>query len=100
MDILLKITPIAMVTFVLSSMLAMGLSLSVTQIVNPLKSVRLVALSLVANFILMPLAALGLARLLALDEPLGIGLLLLGVAAGAPFLPKLAQVAKGNLAFA
>ena len=35
-----------------------------------------------------------------LDEPLGIGLLLLGCAAGAPFLPKLAELAKGNLAFA
>jgi BASS family bile acid:Na+ symporter len=29
-----------------------------------------------------------------------VGLLLLGAAAGAPFLPKLAQIAKGNLAFA
>ena len=36
----------------------------------------------------------------AADEPLGVGLLLLGTAAGAPFLPKLAQIAKGDLAFA
>jgi BASS family bile acid:Na+ symporter len=100
MDILEKLTPIAMVTFVLSSMLAMGLSLTVAQIVTPLKNFRLVALSLIANFVLMPLAALGLAKLLWLDESFGIGLLLLGTAAGAPFLPKLAQVAKGNLAFA
>jgi BASS family bile acid:Na+ symporter len=35
-----------------------------------------------------------------LDEPFGLGLLLLGCAAGAPFLPKLAELAKGNLAFA
>jgi BASS family bile acid:Na+ symporter len=48
----------------------------------------------------MPLAALVLAKVLVLDEPLGIGLLLLGCAAGAPFLPKLAELAKGNLAFA
>jgi BASS family bile acid:Na+ symporter len=42
-----------------------------------------------------------LAPVLRLDEPLGVGLLSLGVAAaGAPFLPKLAQIAKGNLAFA
>ena len=41
----------------------------------------------------------GLAALLRLDQPLGVGLLLLGTAAGAPFLPKLAQIAKGNLAF-
>jgi BASS family bile acid:Na+ symporter len=38
--------------------------------------------------------------MLRLDAPLGVGLLLLGAAAGAPFLPKLAQIAKGNLAFA
>ena len=100
MDILLKLTPVAMLTFVLSSMIAMGLSLTITEIVAPLKNVRLVSLSLIANFILMPMAALGLAKLLQLQEPLGIGLLLLGSAAGAPFLPKLAQVAKGNLAFA
>ena len=60
---------------------------------------RLVVLSLLANFVLMPLAAVGLAALLRLDQPLGVGLLLLGAAAGAPFLPKLAQIAKGNLAF-
>jgi BASS family bile acid:Na+ symporter len=55
---------------------------------------------LLANFVVMPLGALALAKVLWLDEPLGIGLLLLGCAAGAPFLPKLAELAKGNLAFA
>jgi BASS family bile acid:Na+ symporter len=44
--------------------------------------------------------ALALGKLLRLDEPLGVGLLILGAAAGAPFLPLLAQLAKGNLAFA
>jgi BASS family bile acid:Na+ symporter len=48
----------------------------------------------------MPLGALAIARVLRLDQPLGIALLLLGAAAGAPFLPKLAGIAKGNLAFA
>jgi bile acid:Na+ symporter, BASS family len=48
----------------------------------------------------MPLVALALARATPLDESLGIGLLLLGAAGGAPFLPKLAQIARGNLAFA
>ena len=48
----------------------------------------------------MPLGAVVLCTLLRLDQPLGVGLLLLGTAAGAPFLPKLAEIAKGNLAFA
>jgi BASS family bile acid:Na+ symporter len=89
-----------MLTFVLSSMLAMGLGLTVGQIIAPLRSLRLVALSLAANFVVMPLVALALGKLLRLDEPLGVGLLVLGAAAGAPFLPLLAQLAKGNLAFA
>ncbi len=94
-----KATPVAMLVFVLSSMLAMGLGLTVGEIVAPLRNARLVVLSLLVNFVLMPIVALALADLLRLDEPLGVGLLLLGAAAGAPFLPKLAQIAKGNLAF-
>jgi bile acid:Na+ symporter, BASS family len=78
----------------------MGLNLTVGQIITPLRNVRLVTLSLLVNFVLMPLAAVGLATLLRLDEPLSVGLLLLGSAAGAPFLPKLAQIAKADLAFA
>jgi len=91
---------VAMLGFVLSSMLAMGLGLTVREIIAPLRNVRLIVLSLVANFVLMPLVAIALARVLRLEEAFGVGLLLLGTAAGAPFLPKLAQIAKGNLAFA
>jgi bile acid:Na+ symporter, BASS family len=100
MELLQKATSVAMLIFVLSSMLAMGLGLTVSQIITPLRHARLVVLSLLANFVLMPLAAIALAALLRLDPPLGVGLLLLGTAAGAPFLPKLAQIAEGNLAFA
>src|SRR6516162_5177389 len=100
MELMQKVALVAMLTFVLSSMLAMGLGLTVRQISAPLRNVRLVVSSLLANFVLMPLGAVALAALLQLDQPLGVGLLLLGAAAGAPFLPKLAQIARGNLAFA
>jgi BASS family bile acid:Na+ symporter len=100
MDLLSKASTIAMLSFVVSSMLAMGTGLTVAQIIEPLRNVRLLVLALLAHFILMPLGAFTLARVLWLDESFGIGLLLLGCAAGAPFLPKLAELAKGNLAFA
>jgi BASS family bile acid:Na+ symporter len=90
----------SVVVFVVSSTLAVGLGLTLHQILAPLQNGRLVALSLLANFLLAPLAAIGLATLLGLDEPLGVGLLLCGVAAGAPFLLKLADLAKGNMPFA
>ena len=90
----------SVVVFVVSSTLSVGLGLTVPQILAPLTNGRLVMRSLVANFVLAPIAAIGLARLLALDEPLGVGLLLVGVAGGAPFLLKLADLAKANMAFA
>ncbi len=100
MDLKQAAVSTAMIVFVLSSVIGMGLGLRVAEIVAPLRSWRLVALSLLANFVAMPLVALALARATPLDESLGIGLLLLGAAGGAPFLPKLAQIARGNLAFA
>jgi BASS family bile acid:Na+ symporter len=100
MDLLNKASNIAMLSFVVSSMLAMGAGLLVAQIIEPLRNARLVILALAANFILMPIGAYALATVLRLDESFGIGLLVLGCAAGAPFLPKLAELAKGDLPFA
>jgi BASS family bile acid:Na+ symporter len=100
MELIQKLVPVCMLVFVLSSMLAMGFGLTVGEIIAPLRDIRRVVMSVLANFLLVPLIALALAALLRLDEPLGVGLLLLGSAAGAPFLPKLTQLAKGNLALA
>ncbi len=100
MELLKKAVPFAMLAFVISSMLAMGLGLTVRQIVTPLRNYSLVARALLANFVVIPLVAMGLGRLLHLDEPLAVGLLLLGTSAGAPFLPKLAQLAKADIGFA
>ena len=98
MELIAKIIPLAVLAFVVSSMLAVGLGLTLTEIVTPLRSGRLLAAALGANFVLMPIAALAIASGLQLAEPLRIALLLLATAAGAPFLPKLVGVAKGDLA--
>ncbi len=100
MELLSKAVPVAMLSFVVSSMLAVGVSLTLRQIADPLRNVRLVAMGLAANFVLMPLAAVGLGRLLRLDPSFAVGLVILGSAAGAPFLPLLAKLSKGNMAFA
>ena len=64
MELMQKATPFAMLVFVLSSMVAMGLDLTVGQIIAPLRNARLVVLSLLVNFVLMPIGALALAALL------------------------------------
>ena len=85
--------------FIVTSMLAMGMSLTVAQILDPLKNVRLVVLALLANFVLVPLLAFVINRVIPLDQSLQIGLVVLGTAAGAPFLPKLVQGTRGDIAF-
>lgn len=99
-EVLISGANLSVVVFVVSSTLAVGLNLTVPQILDPLRNGRLVALSLLANFVAAPVVAIGLARVFGLEEPLGIGLLLVGLAGGAPFLLKLAELAKGNMAFA
>ncbi len=86
--------------FVVTSMLVMGMSLTVPQIIEPLRNVRLVVLALVAAFVIVPATAVVLRAVIPMDEQLQIGLMLMASAHGAPFLPKLTQIAKGNLAFA
>jgi arsenite transporter len=91
------IAALAGLTFVVASMLGTGLSLTVAQILQPLKNARLVILALLANFVLVPLLAFGIARVLPLDQSLQIGLIVLATTAGAPFLVKEVAAAKGNL---
>ena len=96
---LIAIGTLGVLVFIVTSMLGMGFSLTVPQIIAPLKNTRLLVLSLVANFVIVPILVLLIVRVLPLSEGLQIGLILVGLAAGAPFLPKLVQVAKGDMAF-
>lgn len=91
---------LSVLLFVISSMASMGLSLRLSEIAASLSDPRLVATALAANFLISPAIAFGITAALPLNESIRIGLMLLSTAAGAPFLPKLAEVAKGNTAFA
>jgi predicted Na+-dependent transporter len=97
LEVIAKLSGVA---FVVTSMVAMGLSLTVPMIVEPLRRWTIVVGAIVANFVVVPLVALGIAEGLSLDPQLRDGLLIFGLAAGAPFLPKLAQGANGDVAVA
>ena len=97
---LIALGTLSVLVFVITSMVGMGFSLTIKQIAAPLRNTRLVLLSLAANFIIVPLLVLVIVRVIPLPEGIQIGLILAGMAAGAPFLPKLVQVAKGDMAFA
>ena len=99
-ETLTAITRLLVLLFLVSSMSGIGLGLTLSQIIAPLRNVKLIVLAVIMNFIIVPLLAVVAARLLRLDEPFALGLLLLGLAAGAPFLPKVVGIANGDVALA
>ncbi len=98
--ILSSLLDIATLVFAVSSMLSVGFSYTVRELIEPLRNARLVIGALVANFVLVPLLAFAITSFLSLGEGREIGLLLVAAAAGAPFVIKLTQAAAGDLALA
>ncbi|MEY3255661.1 MAG: hypothetical protein RLZZ29_792 [Cyanobacteriota bacterium] len=90
---------IAFLAFVVATMFGTGLKLTVQQIWQPLRNIRLVVLSLLTNFVLVPLFVYLLLQVIPVNEPVKDGLIIMALASGPPALPKLAQIVKGNLAF-
>jgi len=100
MEILDVLYDLMSLVFVLGTMISMGLSLTVSQIMEPLKNLRFVIMALLVNFVVVPVAAYVLTLVIPLDEALVTGLILVSLAAGAPALPKLAEIAKVSTATA
>ena len=88
---------IAHAGLVLSSMLATGLGLTVSEITTPLRNARLVLLSRLANFVVMPIAALAPPRRCGSTSARR-GPLLLG-RRPAHRSAEIGEISKGNLAF-
>ncbi|MCX5749920.1 MAG: hypothetical protein NTZ10_06750 [Candidatus Saganbacteria bacterium] len=91
---------ISMYTFILTSLFGAGLGLTIKEIIEPIKNLRIVFLALLSNFALIPLMAFALSVFLKADPGLHAGLIIIACCAGAPFLPKLITLAKGDIAHA
>jgi predicted Na+-dependent transporter len=102
-QILRLLVKVSIIGFVVGHLLALGMRLTVQEILEPLRRRRLVVLALVANFVLGPIFAYLSAQLISVVIPLEqgyvIGLMIIGSAAGSPMLPKWVKLAKGDLGF-
>lgn len=68
---------IAITIFAVSSMVSVGLAYPIGLIIGPLREARAVFRALVSNFVLVPLLAVGIERMIPLDPPAALGLFLL-----------------------
>lgn len=98
MAILAWVLDASVLVFAVSSMLSVGLGNTLAEILGPLRDLRAVVRALVANFVLVPLLAVLVLRLVPLDVPHAVGILLIATAAGAPFLIKLVEAAESDIA--
>ena len=92
---------IAAIVMLVSLMLSAGLEIKVEHLVAALKNYGLLARALVANFIVVPIFGVLLARTFHLDVYIAIGFVLMALAPGVPFLVRAAgRTPGGSLGFA
>ena len=97
LEIALKIS---LVIFMVGNLLDMGLRVKFQEALEGLRNARFVVLSILWGFVLCPALAYALAKVIPLAPPYAIGLILLGVAPCAPFLPMVVDRARGDLGYA
>ena len=98
-DVLGVLFKISLAIFMAGSLLEMGLKINLQDALRGLRNVRFVAHTLVWSFVICPALAYAITRVIPLEPPYAIGLILLGMAPCAPFVPLLVDKAKGDLGF-
>lgn len=81
-------------------MLSMGLRVNVNSVWSAARPSPVVAVCVLANYVLVPIAALTLLYLFRADPLVSVGFLILAVCPGAPVAPPISGLANGNLPLA
>jgi BASS family bile acid:Na+ symporter len=90
---------ISLVVFMAGNLLDMGLRLNPANAVRGLRDVRFVLHTLFWGFVVGPAVALLITRVIPLESPYAMGLILLGMAPCAPFVPVFVDRARGDLGY-
>ena len=86
--------------FVVTAALAQGLSSTGQSLGQPLRAhQQLNVMLLISNFIMLPAILIGLAAVIPFDKQVKMAIIALALCAGAPFIPWLVSLAKGNIAY-
>jgi bile acid:Na+ symporter, BASS family len=96
--IFLLVGVIGVVICAVATMLSLAFTFTIPDIAATLKNYRLMGLSLIASFIIVPLVASLMIRYANLSQEYSTGLAIIAAAAGATFLLKLTTTVKGNTA--
>jgi bile acid:Na+ symporter, BASS family len=98
-EIWMLLFKVSLAIFMAGSLLEMGLKLSLGDGIRSLRNVRFVAHTLLWCFVICPALAYAITLMLPMRPPYAIGLILVGMAPCAPFVPRLVDKAKGDIGY-
>jgi len=87
------------IAFMLGNLLAVGLEADLKAALTPLRDLRFVLTATLLNWLICPAFAWLISQVLPLVPPFTTGLLLIGLAPAAPFLPMVVRRAGGDLVY-
>jgi BASS family bile acid:Na+ symporter len=94
-----KIQTITVVIFMVGNLLEVGLRLEVADALAALRHGRFLVISMLWCFVLGPVLAVGLTKIIPLTAPYALGLVLLGLAPCSPAIPVMMRKSGGSLAY-
>jgi len=100
MAILHTINSAFLVIMLWATSLGLGMQFTLLQILAPFKRVRLVAMAVALNLIVVPIIGWGLTKVVSIDPGYATGILLVAFASAAPASLKFAQIGRGDVPLA
>jgi BASS family bile acid:Na+ symporter len=96
---LMNLMGITLVVFMVGSLLEAGLRLEIAEAAKAMRNVRFVVLSLLCCFVIGPLLAIGLTKVIPLEAPWALGMVILGLVPASPAGPVFVGIARGSLEY-
>lgn len=98
-EILEVVLKISILFFMVGNMAGMGAQLAMAEALAALRNVRFIVMTIVWGWVLCPSFAYLLAKIIPMEQPYAIGLILLGMTPCAPFVPMMVKKARGDLGY-
>jgi BASS family bile acid:Na+ symporter len=98
-EILQIVLKISIIFFMVGNMAGMGAEIATGEALAALRNVRFVGMTVVWGWVLCPSLAYLLAKIIPMEQPYAIGLILLGMTPCAPFMPMMVKKARGDLGY-
>jgi BASS family bile acid:Na+ symporter len=98
-EILQVVLKISIMVFMVGNMAGMGAELAMGEGLAALRNVRFMVMTVVWGWVLCPSFAYLLAKIIPMEQPYGIGLILIGMTPCAPFMPMMVKKAGGDLGY-